>query len=119
MFVNAYVLSVPEENKAAYIRMAEVFAEIAKDHGVQEIYENWEHNVPDGDLTDYRKAVKAEPGEKIVFSWVIWPDKETSEKAHKSMFEDPRMQQFSDMPFDGKRMIMGDFDPILTYRRAG
>lgn len=117
MYVNGYILSVPEENKDSYLRMAEVFAEIASDYGVLEIVENWEHEVPDGELTDYRKAVKALPGEKIVFSWVIWPDQETAASAHKSMFEDPRMSEFQDMPFDGKRMIMGDFKPILTYRR--
>jgi uncharacterized protein YbaA (DUF1428 family) len=32
------------------------------------------------------------------------------------MREDPRMNEFSDMPFDGKRMIYGGFAPILDER---
>ncbi len=33
------------------------------------------------------------------------------------MFEDPRMAELGPMPFDGKRMIMGGFEPILSYRK--
>ena len=118
MYVNTYVLSVPEEKKDDYVRIANVFAEVAKDFGALEIFENWELDVPDGEHTDYRKAVKAEPGEKIVLSWVVWPDRETGAKAHKGMFADQRMVEIGEMPFDSKRMILGGFEPILTYRKA-
>ena len=47
MYVNTYVLSVPEEKKDEYIRIANVFAEVAKDFGALEIFENWELEVPD------------------------------------------------------------------------
>ena len=82
------------------------------------MFENWELDVPDGKLTDYRKAVQARPGEKIVLSWVIWPDREAGAKAHKEMYADPRMAGLGEMPFDGKRMIMGGFEPIVAYREA-
>ncbi|MDJ0656552.1 MAG: DUF1428 domain-containing protein [Xanthomonadales bacterium] len=117
MYINTYVLGVPEDRKDEYIRIAEVFAEVARDFGVLEIVENWELEVPDGDHTDYRKAIQAEPGERIVVSWVIWPDRETGAAAHKGMMEDQRLAQMGDMPFDGKRMILGGFEPILQYRR--
>ena len=117
MYVNTYVLAVPEENKDDYVRLAKLFAEVAKDFGALEIFENWELEVPDGKHTDYRKAVKAEPGEKIVVSWIIWPDRETGARAHKGMFADPRIEGAGEMPFDGKRIIMGGFEPIVTYRR--
>lgn len=117
MYVNTYVLGVPEKRKADYVRIAELFAEVAKDFGALEIFENWELDVPDGEQTDYRKAIKAEPGEKIVVAWIVWPDRATGAKAHKGMFADPRMAELGEMPFDGKRMILGGFEPILTYRR--
>ncbi|MEM1188483.1 MAG: DUF1428 domain-containing protein [Pseudomonadota bacterium] len=118
MYVNVYMLGVPEQSKEEYLGIAEIFADVAKDHGAMEIFENWEHDVPDGELTDFRKAVKAEAGEKVVVSWVIWPDQETGDRAHKAMLEDPRMAQMSEMPFDGKRMILGSFEPLLHYRKA-
>ena len=118
MYVNTYIISVPENKKSDYVRIANLFAEIAKDFGALEIFENWELEVPDGELTDYRKAVKAKPGEKIVLSWIVWPDRETGAKAHKGMFTDPRIEKVGKMPFDGKRMILGGFEPILAYRRG-
>ncbi len=118
MYVNGYILSVPEQNKDAYIAMAKIFAEVAKEFGVVEIFENWELEVPDGEHTDYRRAVKALPGEKIVFSWAVWPDRKTCAVAHKGMMTDPRMKDVGEMPFDGKRMIMGDFEPILAFHKS-
>ena len=116
MYVNTYVIAVPEAKKADYLKIATVFAEVAKDFGALEIFENWELDVPDGDQTDYRKAVNAQPGEKIVLSWVIWRDQEAGAAAHKGMFEDPRLAALGEMPFDGKRMILGGFEPLLSYR---
>jgi uncharacterized protein YbaA (DUF1428 family) len=29
------------------------------------------------------------------------------------MMEDPRMEEFGEMPFDGKRMIYGGFEPVV------
>ncbi len=117
MYINGYVVAVPEGNKAAYQAVAEKFTEIARDYGVLEVVENWEVSIPDGEQTDFRKAVKAEPGEKIVFSWVIWPDQETAKPGHQRMWEDDRMKDFGDMPFDGKRMIFGDFEPLFAHRQ--
>ena len=54
-------------------------------------------------------------GEKVVFSWMIWPDRETADASHDKMMADERMQNFSgEMPFDGKRMIVGGFDPLVV-----
>ncbi|MEL7536230.1 MAG: DUF1428 domain-containing protein [Pseudomonadota bacterium] len=117
MQVDGYVLGVPEDKKEDYQRIAQLFIDVAKDYGALEIFENWELDVPDGEHTDYRKAIKAAPGEKVVFSWVVWPDRETSAKAHKAMMEDPRMAEMGEMPIDGKRMIIGSFEPIVHFRK--
>lgn len=118
MYVNTYVIPVPEDKKDDYLELANRFADVAKDFGALEIFENWELEVPDGKRTDYRKAVNAEPGEKIVLSWVVWPDRETGAKAHKGMFTDARLADIGEMPFDGTRMILGGFEPILSYRKG-
>ena len=118
MYVNTYIIPVPEGKQDAYLRIAEVTTEIARDFGALEVFENWEQEVPDGELTDYRKAVRAEDGEKILLAWIVWPDRETAARAHKDMFKDPRMAALGDMPFDGKRMILGGFRPLLTYRKT-
>ncbi|MCP9223777.1 DUF1428 domain-containing protein [Erythrobacter sp. LQ02-29] len=113
MYVNGFILAVPEGNRAAYIEIAEKFWSLVREYGALSQVECWEADVKDGQTTDFRRAVKAEEGEKIVFSWVTWPDKATADAGEAKMMEDPRMEAFSDMPFDGKRMVYGGFETIV------
>jgi len=118
MYIQGFVLAVPAANKQAYHDTARRFAEYVKDFGVLEIVEAWEDDVKDGKHTDFRRAVKLEEGEKVVFSWVIWPDKATAEAASARMMSDPAMEEMGKtMPFDGKRMIFGGFEPLFTLGR--
>ncbi|NVD46053.1 DUF1428 domain-containing protein [Qipengyuania atrilutea] len=112
-YVNGFVLAVPEDSKQAYIDTAEKFWTLAHEFGAISQVECWEVDVKDGHTTDFRMATKAKDGEKIVFSWVTWPDRETAKAAEKKMMEDPRMEEFGEMPFDGKRMIYGGFEPVV------
>ncbi len=115
MYIQGFLIPVPESKKAEYQDIAERFWEIAKDFGAQSQVEAWEADVQDGKLTDFRRAVNLQPGEKVVFSWMIWPDRATAEASHEKMFTDPRMKQFGEaMPFDGKRMVIGGFEPLVV-----
>jgi len=118
MYVQGFLLAVPEDKKDAYLDMAEKGAKFFKEYGVTEIVEAWEDDVLDGKVTDFRRATKAKPGEKIVFSWMIWPDKETCDAAAKKMESDPDLaDHLGEMPFDGMRMMWGGFSPIITMGR--
>lgn len=74
--------------------------------------EAWGEQIEDGQTTDFKRAVKLEDGEQVVFSWLIWPDKATADAAWEKMQNDPAMADM-DMPFDGKRMIWGGFQPVF------
>ena len=117
MYINGYVIPVPESKKPEFVAFMRVFVEIAKDFGALEIFENWELEVPDGDATDFRKAVQTRPGEKVVFSWVVWPDREAGAVAHRGMWEGPRWEEVGELPVDSKRMIMGGFEPLIAYHK--
>lgn len=60
-----------------------------------------------------KSAVKAEPGETVVFSWVVWPSKAARDAGNQKIMADPRMQMGNGMPFDGKRLIFGGFDVLI------
>ena len=62
--------------------------------------------------TSFPQAVKLEPDETVVFSWVTWPSRKARDKGMKKAMDDPRMKN-AEMPFDGKRMIYGGFETLL------
>ena len=119
MYIAGFVIPVPEAKMEAYRRWAENGAAIFKEYGCIEIVESWEDNVPSGKYTDFRRAVDARDGEKIVFTWQIWPDKETFVAAENRMHEDPRMDSSGEPPFDASRLILGCFQPMATMGRDG
>lgn len=114
-YVSGMVATVPEGRKDDYIAFSKTSWPLFKEYGATGLSECWEDAVPDGEVTSFPMAVKREPGEKIVFSWILWPDKETSDKCWASMESDERWSVMMDMPFDGKRMIFGGFNQVLAY----
>lgn len=112
-YIDGYVIPVPAGKKAAYRDLCTSVAEVFKEYGATRVVECWGDDVPDGKLTDFKRAVNAEPGETIVFSWIEWPDKEVRDRASQRMRDDPRMRPSSEAPFDAKRMIWGGFAPLL------
>jgi uncharacterized protein YbaA (DUF1428 family) len=113
-YLDGYLVPVPEGSKQAYRDLAKKAAGVFRAHGAIRVVEAWGVDVPVGEVTDYKRAVKAEKGEKIVYSWVVWPDKATRVEGWKKVMADPRMQPgANEMPFDGKRMIYGGFTPIV------
>ena len=117
-YFEGFIVPVPEANKAAYEEHAGRFAPLVQNVGVRRMVEAWDSDVPEGKVTDFRKAVDAKPDEKVVFSWFEYPSRQARDAANEQIMNDPRMkEQFSDMPFDGKRMIMGGFDAIVEEGR--
>ncbi|KZD11919.1 DUF1428 domain-containing protein [Oceanibaculum pacificum] len=113
-YVEGFVCAVPAANKQAYIAHAAKAAKLVKEYGVSRMVECWGDDVPDGTVTDFRGAVKAQADEVVVFSWFEYPSKEVRDAAMQKMMSDPRMKDMAgEMPFDGKRMIFGGFVPIL------
>jgi uncharacterized protein YbaA (DUF1428 family) len=113
-YVDGFVCAVPAANKEVFHKHAAEAAPLFKEFGATRVVECWGDDVPDGKLTDFRRAVKAEDDEVVVFSWIEYPSKEVRDAANNKIMTDPRMKEMgSQMPFDGKRMIFGGFMPIL------
>ena len=118
MYVAGLVVPVPEDKRDAYLKWAENGARIFRRYGCLEIVECWEDNVPEGRLTDFRRAVAAEPGEKIVFTWQVWPDKASLEAAEARMHADGALDGEAAPPFDARRLILGCFAPLFIMGRS-
>lgn len=111
-YIDGMVAAVPTANKNAYLAHAREAAAIFKEHGAVKCVDAWGDDVPDGQVTDFRRAVQAASDETVVFSWIAWPDKAARDAGWEKVMQDGRMQKL-DMPFDGKRMVYGGFAPLL------
>ena len=111
-YVDGFVAAVPAANKEAFLAHAREALPLFKELGAIRMVECWGDDVPDGKVTDFKRAVKAGEDEVVLFSWIEWPSKDVRDAAMKKMMSDPRMRDMK-MPFDGQRMIFGGFQPIL------
>jgi uncharacterized protein YbaA (DUF1428 family) len=119
-YFEGFIVPVPEANEDAYRKHANDFAPIVQEVGVKRMVEAWESDVPEGKVTDFRKAVDAKSDEKIVFSFFEYASKSDRDSANEKFRSDPRMQDMgANMPFDAKRMIMGGFESIVDEGSAG
>nr|WP_236699450.1 DUF1428 domain-containing protein [Pelagerythrobacter marensis] len=112
-YVDGVILPVHPDKKAPYVEMAQMMAGKFVSLGAVRVVEGWGDDVPDGETTDFRRAVKVQDGENVVFSFIEWPDKQTRDKAWEAIMSDPEMQMEGNMPFDGQRMFWGGFRPIV------
>ncbi len=117
-YIDGFVLAVPAAKRREFIEHAEFIDAQIKECGASRVVECWDDDVPDGKLTDFRKAVQAEEGEIVVFSWIEWPDKATRDEGMRKLQQRAAQDERWDMeknppPYDGKRMIWGGFKPLL------
>ncbi|MBP0589595.1 DUF1428 domain-containing protein [Paraburkholderia sp. LEh10] len=113
-YVDGFVVAVKADDRDIYQRHAQIAAEVFKEYGASNVVECWGDDVPEGKLTSFPMAVKREPGEVVVFSWVVWPSRAARDDGMKKVMADSRLQPDTlPMPFDGKRLIYGGFQVIV------
>lgn len=111
-YVDGIVVPVPESAREEYARLAGINAKLFREYGATRVVETLGDDVPHGQVTDFYRAVKAEPGETVAFSFIEWPDKAARDEAWQKIMQDNRMQHGGGL-FDGKRMFWGGFEVII------
>lgn len=119
-YVQGFVAAVPAANRELYRAHAAEVLPMIREFGAARMVEAWDDDVPEGKVTDFRKAVKAEPDEVVVFAWFEYPSRAARDAANASMMRDPRMEDMgARMPFDGRRMIHGGFATLVEDGPGG
>ena len=110
-YVDGFVIPVPTGSKDTYRKWADRWGPWFLEQGAIKVYECWGDDVPAGKVTDFQRAVDLKDNETVVFSFSIWPDKDTRNAAWTKITEIAP----EDIPFDGKRMILGGFTPLAVF----
>jgi uncharacterized protein YbaA (DUF1428 family) len=114
-YVDGFVAAVPTANREKYLRYSQAAAPVFKEYGALQVVECWGDDVPDGKVTSFPMAVQRKADETVVFSWITWPSKAVRDAGMKKVMEDPRFDpETNPMPFDGKRLIYGGFEMIVS-----
>ncbi|MGF6919884.1 DUF1428 domain-containing protein [Paraburkholderia sp. 40] len=113
-YIDGFVVPVPTANREFYRQFAERAAAVFKEYGALKVVECWGDDVPEGKVTSFPMAIKRKDDETVVFSWVVWPSRQSRDEGMKAVMADPRLQPEKDpMPFDGQRLIYGGFEVIV------
>jgi uncharacterized protein YbaA (DUF1428 family) len=113
-YVDGFVIPVPAGKLDEYKALARLCAQVWKEHGALASVECIGDDVPYGTLTSFPRAVQANEGEIIVFSWIVYESRTSRDAVMEKVMADPRMKAtMENSPFDGKRMIFGGFQPFL------
>lgn len=112
-YVQGFLAAVPKANKESYRAMAKESWPMFRDRGALSMIENWGVDIQDGKVTSFPMATKMKEDETVIFSWIIWPDRETCDAAAKSMEAEFDPSETEKMPFDGMRMMWGGFEEIV------
>ena len=116
MYVDGYVVPVPQEKLAAYRTIARRAAKVWKEYGALEVVECVADDVKPGKVTSFPQAVKLKANEVVVFSWITYKSRAARDRINAQVMEDPRLADMMDpknVPFDAKRMFWGGFKPIV------
>lgn len=117
-YVDGYLVAVPEAKRQAYRDLAQRMAPVFLECGALRVVEAWADDVPEGEVTDFRRAVIAKPDETVVFSFAEWPSREARVEGWKKMMESTGGDSSDEIPFDGARMVYGGFLPIVDIRHS-
>lgn len=102
LYVDGYVLPVPEKNLKAYLRLARIGEKMWRKHGALDYkecvgdYLNTKWGIP------FPKMMKLKPGETVIFSYIVFKS-----RAHRDRVNE------KEMPFDVKRIVYGGFKVLV------
>lgn len=113
-YVDGFVVPVPTRNIEAYRQFSQRCADVWKELGALEYIECIGDDVKEGKQTSFPQAVKLEPDETVVLSWIVYKSREDRDRINAKVMQDERIKELGQMPFDGKRMFFGGFKVLLA-----
>ena len=114
-YVDGFLVPVPKDKVQVYKEKSRICGEVWKSHGALSYVECVADDVPYGELTSFPRSVQLKPEEIVVFSWITYESRQQRDACNEKVMADPRLKDImKEMPIDGKRMIFGGFEQLLS-----
>lgn len=117
VYVDGYVLPVPEANLDAYAKMSKEAGEFWMKHGALGYYEcvgdDLHPDMGDFKLPNFPDLVGTKEGETVIFAFVLFKSREHRDEVNKKVMSDPEVKDDAEHPFDVTRMRYGGFRSIV------
>ena len=116
LYVDGFLLAVPNRKLSEYRKIAAKAGKIWKEHGALEYRECVGDDLKPKNTGPFRRGLKLKPGQKVLFSWIVYKSRAHRDRVNKKVMEDPRLAAMMDpnsMPFDMKQVAYGGFKTMV------
>ncbi|OPZ05380.1 MAG: hypothetical protein BWZ08_02502 [candidate division BRC1 bacterium ADurb.BinA292] len=115
-YVDGFVLTVPKERLADYVKIARKASKVWMDHGALEVRECVGDDLDIKGMVPFPKLARAKPDETVIFSWIVFKSKADRNRVNAKVMKDPRIEKMmkGSPPFDCKRMGYGGFKMVVN-----
>jgi uncharacterized protein YbaA (DUF1428 family) len=120
-YIDGFAFPISRARLDEYKRVAEVVAEIYKEHGALDYLEFVGDDLNREGTHSFSDALSSAEGEVIVFGWVVFESRESRDVVNGKVEADPRMAELvaplmdkSDPIFNASRMAYGGFRALVT-----
>ena len=113
-YVDGFVVPVQKARLEDYKAMAERAGKIWLEHGALAFHECVADDAPVGEVTSFPRSVQLKDDEIVVFSWIVYENREQRDAIMKKVMADTRIaDDMKNPPFEGRRMIYGGFKTLV------
>jgi uncharacterized protein YbaA (DUF1428 family) len=113
-YVDGFIVPVPKDKLEEYRDLAEKARAVWLEYGALE-YKEWiADDVSLGEITSFPRSVLLEPGEIVIFAWIVYASRAQRDEINAKVMKDPRLAlDPAAAPFAAKRMIFGGFQAFV------
>lgn len=113
-YVDGFLLPLPTDKMEAYREQAEKAGKVWIEHGALAFKECIGEDLTTEELLPFPKVIGTKENETVVFSYIVFKDRQHRDEVNAKVMADPRIQGAScEEIFDFRRMAYGGFQCIV------
>jgi PhnB protein len=119
-YVDLAITPVPAARLADYRRLAEISAQVWREHGALSYIEVEADDAKPGKVTSFPQSVALEAGETVIVAMITYRSRAHRDEVGSRAMKDPRIAGMDPkilapktLPFDAKRMFFGGFKSFI------